>query len=294
MERPLADYTIYVNGTFIPATGSHISALDRGFALGDGAFETMRVENGRVFRLGAHLHRLREGLRKLDITPQHDDAALEAIVGELLTKNGLSRASVRLTVSRGIPEARGLLPGRTLGGPTLVVQAMPFAGYPDEKYATGFKAVVATIRRNETSPTAYIKTCNYLDNILVRMEAAAAGADEGLMLNLTGNVACGSVSNVFTVKGNRLHTPPVSAGILAGITRGVVMEMAARERLPVIQADLSLAELRASDEAFVTNSLMGVMPLTDLGGGPIGDGEPGPIARVLQQRYLAMVEEETR
>ena len=289
----MAELEVYVNGKFVRAHEPAIVPLDRGFALGDGVFETMRVEHGQVFRLGAHLGRLRQALTQLNITPPCDDAELEAIIRKVLATNTLTRASLRLAVSRGVPETRGLLPRRIPSGPTVVVQARPFVGYPGEKYATGFAAIVASIRRNETSPTAYIKSSNYLDNILVRMAAAAAGADEGLMLNTTGRMACGSMSNLFAVKSDRLRTPPLTAGIVAGITRAAVIEIANREQLSVVEENLTLEEFRASDEAFLTNSLMGVMPLTRLDSLPIDGGRPGPVTSHLQDCYEKVVQTET-
>jgi branched-subunit amino acid aminotransferase/4-amino-4-deoxychorismate lyase len=180
-----------------------------------------------------------------------------------------------------------------LSGATVVIQAMPLSDYPAEKYAAGFNAVVASVRRNETSPASRIKSCNYLDNVFARLEAAAAGADEGLMLNIAGHVACGSICNVFAVQKGHLLTPPVSTGILPGITRGVVLEIAAREGIPTAEADLTLSALRASDEAFLTNSLIGLMPLTQLDGRPIGPGTLGPLTRLLRQRYLTLLAAET-
>lgn len=289
----MAERIVYVDGKFLNISDPAIKPLDRGFALGDGVFETMRVENGRAFRLHAHLDRLRQALTWLEITQPGDDVELEAIIREALARNELTRASVRLAVTRGVPEARGLLPGQMLSGPTVVVQVEPFAGYPVEKYATGFAAAVASIRHNESSPTAYIKSSNYLDNVLVRMAAAAVGADEGLMLNTAGNIACGSMSNVFVVREGRLRTPPISAGILAGITRACVIEIANDARLDVSEENLTTQELHASDEAFLTNSLMGVMPLTRLDGRPIGDGQPGLLTRQLHQWYEELVERAT-
>ncbi|TAK27597.1 MAG: branched-chain amino acid aminotransferase [Chloroflexota bacterium] len=289
----MTELVVYVNGSFVRTSEPSIAPLDRGFTLGDGVFETMRVDNGQTFRLGAHLERLRAALAQLDITLPHGDAELEATIGDLLTSNGLRRASVRLAVSRGVPETRGLMPGRIRLGPTVVIQAEPFAGYPQEQYMRGFSAVFATIRRNETSPTAYIKSANYLDSILVRMAAAAAGADEGLMLNMAGNVACGSMSNVFAVTEGRLRTPPITAGILAGITRATVIEIANREHLLVVEDDLTREEFLASDEAFLTNSLMGVMPLTRVDARSIGTGQPGPVTCRLSDLYEEMVQRET-
>jgi D-amino acid aminotransferase len=284
--------TIYVNGKFLLAEDAAISPLDRGFALGDGLFETIRVENGRPFRLGAHLQRLRSGLTTIEMALPHEDGEFKAAIQELLSRNRLTRASVRITVGRGVPEARGLLPGRILSGPTIVIQAMPYSGYPAEKYETGFSAIVATIRRNETSPSAYVKSCNYLDNILVRMAAAAAEADEGIMMNMAGNLACGSVSNIFVVKEGRLRTPPITAGILAGIARATVIEIAMRERIGCLEEDLTTDDLWAADEAFLTNSLMGAMPLTRVDSKSIGNGQPGVLTGQVGRAFEDLVKRE--
>jgi len=205
--------------------------------------------------------------------------------------NDLAEATVRLTVSRGVPERRGLLPPSS-PRPTLVVQVTPFIGYPAEKYRSGLVAISASVRRNETSPLSNVKSVNYLDNVLARMEAERSGADDALLLNTKGEVACATASNVFIVADGCLLTPPLSCGVLPGITRGVVIELAARIGLRCEERPVVPEELAKAEEVFLTNALMGVMPLVRVDGEVVGSGAVGEVSRRLQEAYLSLVEEE--
>ena len=273
---------IWVNGELLSVGAAHISPLDRGFTLGDGLFETIRVRNGQVLRLEQHFARLRCGADVLDLLLLWTDKELHKAIMQTLGANHLQEAFVRLTVSRGVPNMRGLLPNKSTK-PSLVIQCGSFNGYPAELYQRGMRVVISTIRRNEYSPLVNIKSLNYLDNILAKQEAASKGADDALMLNTAGKIACASAANIFFVKGNELITPQFSDGALPGTMRAHVMnELALKQGLAVVERSVSPAEIYKMDEIFLTNSLMGVMPLTSLNGKQILEGKPGHFTTLLQ------------
>lgn len=279
---------LWVDGGLAPAAGPHLSARDRGFTLGDGLFETMRARAGRILHLDRHLARLRAGAALLELILPWSDDDLVTAAGATLAANGLAAAAVRLTVSRGRPRGRGLLP-EPAALPALVIDAQPFAGYPAELYARGMRAVTSGIRRNEHSPLARAKTLSYLDNVLARAEAARAGADEALLRNTAGGLACASAANLFLVSGGQAATPPVAAGALPGIMRGRLLEeVAAAAGLAAVERPLTPDELLTADEAFLTSSLLGVMPLTAVDGRPVGAGRPGAATRRLAAALAAV------
>ena len=184
---------LWVNGELLPAGEAAVDPRDRGFTLGDGVFETMRVRGGAVLRIERHLSRLRAGAAVLGLSPLPRDEDLADAITRTLAANGLTDAAVRLTVTRGVPKSRGLLP-HPEPSPSLVVHAEPFTGYPAELYDRGARAVVVSILRNEHSPLAGVKPLNYLDNVLARREAEARGADDALLLNTAGGLACASAA----------------------------------------------------------------------------------------------------
>lgn len=268
---------LWLDGELVPASEARLDPRDRGFTLGDGLFETMRAREGRVRWLDRHLARLRTGAAVIGLSPLQDDAELGAAVARTLAANDLSEAAVRLTVSRGVPTRRGLLPDPQ-SSPSLVVQAQPFSGYPSELYARGMRAVTSRIPRNERSPLANVKALGYLDNVLARREAADRGADEALMLNATGRLVCASAANLFLVLDDTLITPSTASGALPGIMRElVVSELAPRQALRVAEREVRPGELAIADEAFLTNALLGIMPLSGADGVPVGAGAAGPV-----------------
>jgi branched-chain amino acid aminotransferase len=273
---------LWVNGKLLPVGEAVLDPLDRGFTLGDGLFETMRVKGGTVLRLERHLSRLRTGAAVLGLPPLPEDEDLTGAIARTLAANGLTEAAVRLTISRGIPKHRGLLP-EPESSPTLVVHIEPFTGYSAELYDRGVRAVISGIRRNEHSPLARVKSLNYLDNVLARREAKARGADDALLLNTAGDLACASAANLFLLLDGTLVTPSVASGVLPGTLRElVVTQLALRAGLEVSERAVRPEEVRASEEAFLTNALMGIVPLTEVNTLPIGTGVPGPVCRRLR------------
>ena len=266
---------VYLDGGFLPAAEAMLPATDAGRLYGRGLFETFRARKGSVFLLDRHLARLREGARTLDIELPEDLERLPAAVRELAERCGLEDARMRLTVTAG-PEG---------GRPSLFIQARAASDYPKEAYERGIRAVVASARRNETSPLARIKSVNYLDNLLAREEARRSGADEALFLNMRGLLAEASTANLFIMHDGELTTPPVSDGALPGITRGAVLDLARGADIAAREASLTLDALRGASEAFLTNAVAGVLPLVSVDGRKVGSGEPGEVTRRLRLLY---------
>lgn len=269
---------LWVNGRLISTGEPGIDPRDRGLTLADGLFETLRVTGGVPVRLGAHLARLRAGATTLDLPLPWTDGELAGMIGRTLAANGLREAAVRVTISRGVPTMRGLLPEPD-PVPSLVIHAQPFAGYPPELYHRGMHAITSQIRRNEHSPLANIKSLGYLDNILARRDAAAQDMDEALMLNTAGQLACATAANLFVVMDGTIVTPPLTAGVLPGTVRAMLLvQLAPGLGLPVVERPLSYDQLVQADEAFLTSALLGVMSLTAVDRCLIGPSVPGPLA----------------
>ncbi|SMH62176.1 aminotransferase class IV [Azospirillum agricola] len=264
---------LWLNGALLEESAARVDPADRGFTLGDGLFETLRVSDDTPRHLGRHLARLRAGAALLDLPLPWSDAELAAAMERLLAATtGPREGSLRLTVTRGVA-ARGVLPPAAPSPSLLITRG----GLPPDGPV---RAVVATVtRRNEHSPLSRLKTLNYLDAILARQEAARRGADDALLLNTAGRLAEASAANLFLRRGDRLLTPPVAEGALPGIARALVLEDHAAG-LPVEEHPLTLADLAGADEAFLTNSL-GLRPLVAVDGVAVGDGRPGPIFRSL-------------
>jgi branched-chain amino acid aminotransferase len=273
---------LWVNDRLVPVGKAALDPRDRGFTLGDGLFETIRVRAGRALLLDLHLARLRAGAGRIGLSRVPDDETLSGAVHETLEANGLSDAAVRLTVSRGIAANRGLS-SNPEPEPSLVVHAQPFAGYPAELYCRGMRATTSSIPRNERSPLTRVKALSYLDNVLARREADARGVDEALMLNTAGHLACASAANLFLARGEILLTPDPESGVLPGtVRRFVLAELAPQMGLTVVERPVRTEELASADEAFLTSALLGVMPLIEVDGLPVRTGGPGPISSDLR------------
>ena len=273
--------TVWLNGDLVGTEAARIDPRDRGFLLGDGVFETFAAADGYVYRLAEHLARLRDGAAVLGIPVPAND--IERAVHAVLEANGLTRgrAALRLTLSHGVGP-RGLLAPAD-PQPILLLTATAASAPPQT-----MTAVTASVRRNEHSPTASIKHMSYLDNVIARNEAASRGADEALMLNSAGNIAEASAANVFAVDSDgALVTPALTEGALPGVTRRAVIELAAGCDLGARETIVSVERLAEADEAFLTNSLIGVCPLVALDGRPIGNGAAGPATRALKNAYTA-------
>ena len=276
---------VYLNGSLIPRSQARISALDYGFLYGFGLFETMRAYGGQVFRLDSHLNRLARSAEILGLPIEALD--LKGAVMDTIHANKLSDARVRITISIG---EGGMVPDPSAcTQPTVLILAGHYKPYPKQVYEKGFRAVVSSIRRNSQSPLSRLKSANYLENMLAKQEARAAGVDEAICLNEKGLLAEASMSNIFLVNDGILRTPGVESGILPGITREVVLELASQLDINTFEQDIRLDELFQTQEAFLTNSLMEIMPLTEIDGKPVGSGKPESVTRRLMANYKKLV-----
>ena len=282
---------IWVDGERQAADARHLSARDRGLTLADGLFETLLVRHGRIFRLEAHLARLEQGLAVLAIPVP--PTLREWIARAAAEAEG--PASIRVTVTRGVG-AGGLGPPPN-PVPTVVVTLGPLPSPPlvtppgaePEEILIGCTAHVASGRRNERSITAGLKTLSYTESVAALIEAQRAGSNEALFLDTEGHCSEASASNLFIWSGQALVTPPAACGVLPGVTRAAVMEVAAARGLTVDERAFGLDELTAADEAFLTSSLRGVAPLLRVEGRWIGNGRPGVRTQELAAAYDALV-----
>ncbi len=288
---------VHLNGLLLPSEEARIATLDYGFLYGYGLFETMRAYDGRVFRLGHHLERLARSADMLEITV--NVGTLADAIGETLVANGFGEtvsdtadgARIRLTVSAG--EGDSAPDPASCVRPTVLVVAGKYQPLPEDIYKAGYRAVTASLRRNHRSPLARIKSLNFTENLLARREAHRAGADEAIIINDRDRVAEASMSNLFVVSEGVLRTPPLDAGVLPGVTREAVLELAQRLGIAAEEEDIALDELRDTGEAFLTNSVIEVMPFTSLDGRAIGCGTAGPVTQKLRQAYQELVHSET-
>jgi len=284
------EHIVYLNGELVPRSQARISPFDLGFLYGYGLFETMRAYSERIFRLEGHLERLTKSgkLLGLPVNPLELEKACYAT----LNANKLNDARIRLAVSIGEGEATPDPP--KLPEPTVLVMASRYKPPSAEVYRKGFAAIISSVSQNSRSPLSRLKTASYLNNILARKEAKAAGADEALLLNERGLLCEGSTSNVFLVSGGRLITPSVEGGCLPGITRQTVIELAGGLDIKVVEREVQLEELLRADEAFLTNSLIELMPLARVNDQAIGAGKTGKVTRKLLVAYREAVRKETK
>ena len=287
---------VYLNGSLIPRSQAQVSVFDQGFLYGYGLFETMRAYHGKIFLLKQHLKRLLGSSEIIGLSPSLADIDLARACIDTLAANGLADARLRLTVSRGEVDS---FPGYGIDTmPTVLVTARGYSGMSVQIYNNGFKAMVSSLRQNSQSHLSRLKSANYLLNLLAKMEAEADGLNEALLLNERGLIVEGSISNVFFVDSHSLVTSALESGILPGITRGVVMELASALEIPVTEGEVRLEDLGRFDEAFLTNSVMEIMPLVEVRDSAgenitIGSGKPGELTKQLMAAYSEMVKRET-
>ena len=277
---------IYIDGKLVDKEDAKVSVFDHGVLYGDGIFEGIRAYNGRIFRLEDHLQRLDESARAILLKlPQSIDEIKKAIV-ETVRANNLKDAYIRLVVTRGIGDL-GLDMRKCKAGATLFIIADKIELYPEEFYEKGLTLVTSTIRQKGLDQvTPGVKSLNYLANILARAEATAAGAQEAILLNATGHVSECSGDNIFYIKDGRIFTPPTSAGILVGVTRNVVMELA-HEKLgiKVLERNFPRYDLYSADEVFLTGTGAEVIAGVKIDGRVIGKGSCGPITKQLIKHF---------
>ena len=287
---------VYLNGKLVPRAEAKISIGDHGFLYGYGLFETMRVYHGRLFLLDKHLQRLYAAAEVIGMRQKLEGVDLAKACNDTVAANQLKEARVRLTVTNG--EDPALPWADAAGAPNIVVTAVPYTPFTAEKYAQGFRVGIASVRRLGQSVVSSMKSINYLLNVMARMEAAKQGLDEAVLLNDEGYVAEGGGSNIFFVREGRLVTPSVNSGIIPGVTREVVLELAASSGIAVTEGTVGIGVFRKCEEAFMTNALIEIMPVTgvrDEKGQDIvvGGGKPGRITLKLLEAYRGTVEKET-
>jgi branched-chain amino acid aminotransferase len=276
-------------GRPVDPADAKVSVFDRGFLYGDSIYETIRTAGGRAVELVRHLARLRRSGEGIGLHLAISDEVIANAIDETHRASGNEESYVRVIVTRG--EGPLALDPRVVESPTFVVIVMPLVLPTTEQYARGISAVIVAVEKaggGLVDPG--IKTGNYLNNILALRQAIAKGGEDAIMCNAEGEIAEGATSNVFAVSRGELLTPHLRAGLLPGITREVVCELAAAIGRPVRHRTVLPAELRAAEEVFLTSSVRGIMPVTKLDGAPIGDGQAGPITRELQERYEAYIE----
>jgi branched-chain amino acid aminotransferase group I len=288
---------VYLNGSLLPRSKAHLSISDHGLLYGFGLFESMRAYNGSIFLLDRHIKRLKNAAQVIGLGEKVVGFDLEKVCLDTVKANSLKEARVRLTVTNG----EGLeMPWVNAGGaPTVLVTTVPYTPLPPEKYTAGYKVGIASVRRTRQNLMSGLKSINYLLNTVARMEVAKRGQDEALLLNEDGYIAEGGGSNVFFVRSGRLVTPAPNSGIIPGITREVVIELANDLGISVSEGTVGKGAFKQCEEAFMTNAVIEVMPVTSISDESgasvtIGDGKAGPVTRQLMQAYREMVEKATK
>ena len=278
---------IFIDGKYCDERDAKISVFDHGLLYGDGIFEGIRAYNGRVFRLKEHIDRLFCSARSILLKIPMAHADIMAAIVETCRRNRIRDGYIRLVVTRGVGTL-GLNPNRCKN-PSVIIIAGKMQLYPTELYQRGMEIVtVPTVRNLHSALNPAIKSLNYLNNILAKIEANNAGCEEAIMLNAEGFVAECTGDNIFIVKEKRLLTPPLSAGALYGITRGVVMDLAAQSGLTVGEPDLTRYDLFNADECFLTGTGAELVPVVKIDGRVVGTGKPGPVTESLVAQYRAL------
>ncbi len=286
---PRPGLKIFLDGKIVPVEQARISVFDHGLLYGDGVFEGIRSYGGRVFRLDAHLRRLEHSARAIRLELPLTSAELTTAVYDTLKANNVIDGYIRLVVTRGVGYL-GLSPVRT-GRPSVFIIADQIELYPKDLYDKGMDIISSSVVRNHPNAVSpRIKSLNYLNNILAKIEALDAGVQEAIMYNHLGNVAECTGDNIFLVREGGLQTPPLDAGILEGITRDAVIELVRKRGLPLREMSLTRHDLYIADECFLTGSAAEVIPVTKIDGRPIGTGQPGPITRQLMADFRELVQ----
>jgi len=275
---------IYINGKLYDKEDAKVSVYDHGLLYGDGVFEGLRVYRGKVFRLSEHLERLWNSAKAIWLEIPMTPDELAQAVNETVKVNGIEDGYVRLVITRGVGTL-GLDPNKC-SEPQVIIIADTITLYPREYYEKGLHIVtVSTMRNHPAALSPRIKSLNYLNNILAKIEGMQAGCVEALMLNQKGEVSECTGDNIFLVRKGELLTPSVEAGILEGITRSVVIELAREMNVPVRETPLTKHDVYIADECFLTGSAAEIVPVTKVDSRKIGDGLPGPITLRLLDRF---------
>jgi branched-chain amino acid aminotransferase len=282
-----------LNGELVAEREARISPLDRGFLYGDGVYETVLIRHGRPYRLRSHLERLRSSASIVRIDVPLDDGAIDVEIRRVVEANGLGDAALRINLSRGVGDWRLSTNGSSR--PTFLLSLFPVPDYPEDTWTRGWDVVISRefVTMDPVLP-ALAKTTNRLNLILAKREAEDRGAKEAILLNLQGFLTEATSSNVFFAKDGRVCTPSLDSGILEGVTRGVVMEHLRAEGYEPREGLFRPEALLGADEAFLTFTTAGVVPIHAVDGAVIGAGTAGPVTRLVRERYEADVDRCTR
>lgn len=284
----MADQWIFLNDRFVKKEEAVVSVYDHGFLYGDGVFEGIRMYSGNVFRLDDHIKRLYESAHSITLKIPYDQEELKQLIIETLRKNEFQDAYIRVVISRGVGDL-GLSPF-TCKHPGVIIIAEPLALFPKELYESGIEVVSVASRRNRSDVLdPKVKSLNYLNNILVKIEASLAGASEALMMNDQGYVAEGSGDNIFIVKDNVIKTPPGYVGTLEGITRNVIIELAKQLGFEIREDVFTRHDVYIADEVFLTGTAAEVIAVVKVDGRNIADGQPGPVTKKLLEAFRNVV-----
>ena len=282
---------IYIDGEYFDKKNAKISVFDHGLLYGDGIFEGIRFYEGRVFKLKEHIQRLFISAKAILLEIEMTQDEMEEAVCETIRKNGLTDGYVRLLVTRGVGTL-GLSPF-ACDKSTVIIIADSISLYPDEKYKEGLKLITCSTRR--TAPAALspsVKSLNYLNNVMAKVEAIFADAEEGLMLNEQGFVAECTGDNIFVVRDGKIKTPPSSAGALPGITREVIFDIAGNLGVAIEESQMTRYDIYAADECFLTGTAAEVIAAVSLDRRLIGNGKPGPITEKFIEGFRKIVGKE--
>lgn len=284
------DLVIYFNGKFVPKNEARTSIYDHGFLYGDGVFEGIRAYNGRIFRLDEHLDRMYDSAKAIDLKIPLSKEEMKKAIIETLKKNKLEDAYIRPIVSRGDGDL-GLDP-RKCPKPNVFIITQEWGAMYGDLYEKGLTAITVGVRRNapESLPPN-IKSLNYLNNILAKIEANAKGGDEAIIFDVHGNLSEGSGDNIFVVKNGRIITPP-TLNNLRGITRAAAIELAMKEGIEVSEVNMGLFDIYTADEVFVTGTAAEIAPITRIDGRLISDGKPGKITKRLTAAFKELTKME--
>ncbi|MGD0016162.1 MAG: branched-chain-amino-acid transaminase [Verrucomicrobiia bacterium] len=282
---------IYLNGKYVPQNEAKISVFDHGVLYGDGVFEGIRLYNGKIFRLDRHLDRLFASAKAIMLDVPMTKAELIEACCETCRMNNLRDGYIRLVVTRGVGNL-GLDPFKCRR-PSVFIVADEIELYPGKVYRNGIELITASTQRvHPAAISPAIKSLNYLNNILAKIEAIHAGTIEAIMLNSAGYVAECTGDNLFIVRGGRLETPPVSDGALVGITRTVLFELAGKLKLTVGEPHLTRYDLMTADECFLTGTAAEIVPVAKIDSRPVGAGEPGPVTLKLMAEFHKLTRNE--
>ena len=281
-------YKVYINGEYFAKEDAKISVFDHGLLYGDGIFEGMRAYSGKVFRHQAHIDRLWNSARAIALEIPMTKEEMMKAVEDTLALNGLTDAYIRLVVTRGAGTL-GLNP-HNCSDPRVIIITDKITLYPQELYENGMAIVTAsTVRTPAAALSPRIKSLNYLNNIMAKMEAQCAGCEEALLLNMKGEIAECTGDNIYIIKDEVIYTPPKDAGILEGITRAAVMDLARELGYEVVEIAQTRHDLYIADECFLTGSAAEVIPVVKIDNRPIGDGKVGPVTKNLITHFRDMI-----